>query len=352
MKTRVLLLLLVLPVALFAQKKDPNKQRMTLKGECPALYNGQTFYLESKNRIDSAVVKDGRFVFSLKNVMPNEYIITRNGKDGNREAILLYLDYCDTYIKMDEGTSTYGNTVFAKCTVTGNPTDSVVRDINEVIFTSADEKIFSSPQFIQKLTDVAGRHDMASVYVMGKYCILYFQNNLGSKVKESMDHMSPRLLNSLPGRNLQDSYAYLSTLAVGAAAPDFTLNTPDGKSITLSEYLKGKKLVLIDFWASWCAPCRAEYKNVKAIYADYNAKGFDVLSVSLDNDAAKWKEAIRKDGLTWTHVSDLKGWKTPLCKLYNFNGIPALYLVDGSGRIVATNLRGEALRNKVAELCK
>ena len=134
-------------------------------------------------------------------------------------------------------------------------------------------------------------------------------------------------------------------------APDFTLNTPEEKPLSMYEYVKGKKLVLIDFWASWCGPCRKEGENVKAIYADYKDKGFDVLGVSLDNKLEAWKKAIEDDGIQWGQVSDLKGWATPMTKLYDFNGIPYLVLVDGEGRIVAKNLRGEALRTKVAEIC-
>lgn len=140
-------------------------------------------------------------------------------------------------------------------------------------------------------------------------------------------------------------------LAVGNKAPDFTLNTPEGKAVSLYEFIKGKKLVLIDFWASWCAPCRAEGKNVKAIYEEYHGKGFDVLGVSLDNKAESWKKAIQEDATPWTYVSDLQGWKTPLLKLYGFNAIPAIYLIDGEGTVIAINLRGEELRAKIAEIC-
>ncbi len=135
-------------------------------------------------------------------------------------------------------------------------------------------------------------------------------------------------------------------------APSFTMNTADGKSITLSEYVKGKKVVLIDFWASWCVPCRKEGKNVKAIYADYNSKGFDVLSVSMDNDAAKWKKAIEEEAYPWAQVSDLKAFKSPVCKQFSIAAVPCLYLVDENLNVIAVNLRGEALRNKVAEICK
>lgn len=164
--------------------------------------------------------------------------------------------------------------------------------------------------------------------------------------------MSPEVLATEAGQEMKKQYAALANLGIGAVAPDFTLNTPEGKPVTMSEYVKGKKLVLIDFWASWCGPCRKEGENVKAIYADYHDKGFDVLGVSLDNNLEAWKKAIKDDGIVWGQVSDLKGWESPMPELYNFSGIPHLVLVDGEGRIVAKNLRGEALRAKVAEICK
>lgn len=135
-------------------------------------------------------------------------------------------------------------------------------------------------------------------------------------------------------------------------APNFTMKTIDGGSVTLSKYVQGKKVVLIDFWASWCAPCRKEGKNVKNIYATYHDKGFDVLSVSLDNADAKWRTAVAEEAYAWTQASDLKAFGSPVCKQYNVRAIPCLYLVDANLNIIAVNLRGEALLNKVASLCK
>jgi len=132
-------------------------------------------------------------------------------------------------------------------------------------------------------------------------------------------------------------------------APDFTLKTPEGKEIELS-MLKGQ-IVLIDFWASWCGPCRQESPNVLRLYNQYKADGFTIFSVSLDDNADKWKEAIKKDGLIWpNHGSDLQGWKTPLTQLYGFNSIPHTVLVNKEGKIIGRGLRGLALENKLKKI--
>lgn len=132
-------------------------------------------------------------------------------------------------------------------------------------------------------------------------------------------------------------------------APEITSLSPEGKKISLSD-LRGK-YVLIDFWASWCGPCRQENPNVVRMYNAYKDKGFTILSVSLDENREAWKQAILADGLIWpNHVSDLKKWDTPLLQTYNFNSIPHTVLVDKKGKIIARNLRGASLEQKLKEL--
>ena len=139
-----------------------------------------------------------------------------------------------------------------------------------------------------------------------------------------------------------------SSTEIGDEAPDFTAATPEGGTKSLKS-LRGKVL-LLDFWASWCGPCRRENPNVVAVYNKYKEKGFDVLGVSLDTDAARWKGAIQDDKLTWHHVSDLGGWRSAPAQLYKVTGIPQTLLLDKNGVIIGKNLRGPALEEKLKEI--
>jgi peroxiredoxin len=148
--------------------------------------------------------------------------------------------------------------------------------------------------------------------------------------------------------SLKKQVEVLRGVEVGKTAPDFTLNDTTGNPVSLSSF-RGKYL-LIDFWAAWCGPCRKENPNNVKLYADYKSKGFEILGVSFDDKHEKWVEAIKKDGLKWTQVSDLKRWKSAAGKLYGVRAIPHTVLLDIQGIIIAKNLSGDDLRAKISEL--
>ena len=171
-----------------------------------------------------------------------------------------------------------------------------------------------------------------------------------AKIASLYSQIRPDLQATDMGKELAQRIRSKSITALGAEAPGFTLNDVNGKPVSLSD-LKGK-LVLIEFWASWCAPCRAENPNLVKQYKLYKEKGFEVIAVSLDSDKAKWVDAIAKDGLPWLHVSDLKGWNNAVGRLYGVRGVPASFLVSKEGKIIANDLRGETLNTRLAEIYK
>lgn len=163
------------------------------------------------------------------------------------------------------------------------------------------------------------------------------------------------------GQQKQQFYVYKGIMAqraidqrtgIGAQFTDFSMPDPKGKMISVSDYVKKNKYTLIDFWASWCGPCRAEMPTVVKAYDLYHAKGFEVVGVSLDNNKEAWIKAIDQLKMPWPNMSDIKGWGCAAAALYNVKGIPANVLIDQQGKIVAKNLRGQDLLDKMAELLK
>ena len=168
------------------------------------------------------------------------------------------------------------------------------------------------------------------------------------EIKSYFDGLNKEVKETKSGKKIKTTLDAMTAIVIGKPAPNFSGPTPEGKTISLKETLG--KVTIIDFWASWCGPCRAENPSVVALYNEFHPQGLNIIGVSLDKDAKKWKEAIAKDGLVWPHVSNLKFWEDPIAKQYNVQSIPATFILDEKGNIVAKDLRGEELRAKVAAL--
>ena len=206
-----------------------------------------------------------------------------------------------------------------------------------------------SNQKTEFIMDYALSHPTSAVPV---FVVL---NNLHSYEFEELDQLNssldPSISNSRYVKDLNDKVLALKKVAVGQPFLDFTLNDPEGNPVPLSSVV-GENYVLIDFWAAWCQPCRAENPNIVEAYNEYHDQGFDVFGVSLDRDMESWKKAIEEDELSWTQVSDLQSWNSAAGKLYGVRSIPHNLLLDPNGIIIEKNLRGEDLQVKLAEIFK
>ncbi|WP_316803426.1 TlpA disulfide reductase family protein [Pedobacter nototheniae] len=180
----------------------------------------------------------------------------------------------------------------------------------------------------------------------GTLASFYAMNTLSPQEYEAeLVKFSDEIKDQIKGNATVDTFVkqmqLLKTVQVGQPAPTFTMNTADGKAINLTDY-KGK-YILLDFWASWCQPCRQENPNVVKVYNKFKAKNFDILGISLDTDKEAWLGAVKADGLAWQHVSELKDFNGTTVRKYQVQAIPSSFLIDPNGKIVAKNLRGEEL---------
>jgi peroxiredoxin len=169
-----------------------------------------------------------------------------------------------------------------------------------------------------------------------------------TEVKAIYDSFSNEVKDHTLGRLINENIAKMSKTDIGAKAMSFEAPTPDGDMLSLEDAMG--KLTLIDFWASWCKPCRMENPNVVSVYNDYKDQGFNIISISLDKNKSSWEKAIVDDNMDWYHVSNLKYWSEPIALEWGVRSIPATFLIDEEGMIVAKNLRGSALRQKVDEI--
>lgn len=373
MKKILLSAMALLPLAVLAQK--PFSINANIKG----LKAGDKVYLAYKgdagNVTDSTIVANGAFAFkgtltspTRANLFLNKNLMVSRPAPGEKvDMLALYIE--PSAIKLAAADS------LKNAVITGSSVNDDDKKLKALTKSLADQMQAINVQY----NNLSAEEKKAQQEVLGnKYGALQDQMkpiqlnfaksnpksyislttlgqlasdaDLAADAEKAFTALSPELKASKAGTDLAQLFAAGRKTAIGVMAMDFTQNDVNDKPVKLSDF-KGK-YVLLDFWASWCGPCRAENPNVVKAYNDFKDKNFTVLGVSLDQPGKKdaWLAAIEKDGLTWTHVSDLKYWDNEVSKMYGIRGIPANFLIDPTGKIIAKNVRGEELQKKLAEV--
>jgi len=359
---------LIMAAAVFFSCSGPGTKdyNFAVNGTIEGDYSGKAFLYKRESgewiALDSVQVENNAFRFEGNIDLPEVYYISIEGQ--NR--------FASFFAEQSEITFAASTADFGKPVITGSVAQAEYDAYNAEVAVYEDQlgEIWGRIKAArdEENTEVVAQEEAAydevdaqmkdfildnamekNASVVAAYTVLrnaYYYDE--TDLEPVVNNFDPSIDSSIYVVKLAERVSILKSVAVGQPAVDFSMEDPEGNPVQLSS-LYGKYL-LVDFWASWCGPCRMENPNVVAAYKDFSEKGFDILGVSFDKSKDKWLEAVEADELTWHHVSDLKGWGNEAGKLYAVNSIPANILLDPEGTIIAKNLRGEDLRAKLAEV--
>lgn len=380
-------ILLILAASAFVMScKNVADNEFEIAGKIDPSLNGKNVILEKQggvmgfNAVDTAKVVDGKFEFKGKVTSPELHFIQVDGVQGKAEFILeegaidIEVDKDSIFKTVRKGTFNndklteyYDNIapIRKKMISFQKKNQAQMMEAYKTQDTVVMNKLNKSYEVIGKeMKDVSKnfieKNPKAYITLLLLKQSFSMEAVPYAEMKKKFDALDPELKKIKEGKELSEMIEKSNPAAtpaqtpgksnaeVGTTAPAFSAATPDGKKLSLKEAMG--KVTIIDFWASWCKPCRQENPNVVALYNEFHSKGLNIIGVSLDKEAGKWKEAIAADKLTWNHVSNLKFWDEPIAVQYGVQSIPATFILDASGKIVAKDLRGAELKAKVAEL--
>ncbi|MES2005045.1 MAG: TlpA disulfide reductase family protein [Bacteroidota bacterium] len=380
MKQKLLVIALMVSSAVCAQTEKTFSISGSIKNfSMPVQKVFLSYRLGDNNVTDSIVPKDGKYSFTGKLEDPTPgYIRVRfePGADGKPVKMVSGRDFATIFLSVGKMTissvDSFSNVIvtgskandeFVKLTASLKPVTAKMREANAEYSKAAAAKDEPARKAAEDKMDAIDKESRAVYgdYVkkntsspIAAYAIAQFAGwdiNV-EEVEPLFNKLSAEAKATVTAKTLGDQIAIAKKTGIGREAMDFTQNDTLGIPVKLSSF-RGKYL-LVDFWASWCGPCRRENPNVVKAYQAYKDKGFHILGVSLDQPGAKekWMKAIHDDNLTWTHVSDLKYWQNEAARQYGIQAIPQNFLLDPQGKIIAKNLSGEQLQQKLAEILK
>ncbi|MEO8795210.1 MAG: TlpA disulfide reductase family protein [Daejeonella sp.] len=363
-------LLSIASINLFAQSKSYTiNGQISAKGVSKLYFTEGNFFGQDNGKAKEVEVKAGKFSISgnFKEPIPVFLSLSETLQPGTDDVIQFILDEGTINVKVQDKlksakvTGSAANdgaqklksgqikfeTEFARLNEaaqaeaqSGIPVDSLQRKYGPLFANVQNEMLDYQQNFVR-----ANKNAFISMLVITDL-VRTTQNYI--EADSLFNSLDPKITSGASAKQIGNFIKSNKKTSIGAMAPDFSLADTTGKKVALSS-LRGK-YVLLDFWASWCKPCRDENPNIVQAYQDFNGKGFTVLGVSLDREKKNWLQAINADELTWNHVSDLKFWSSEAAVLYGVGSIPANFLLDPKGKIIGRNLRGPALQDKLKEI--
>jgi peroxiredoxin len=371
MLKKVVLLFVAALTILACSKVGENE--FIIEGEAKGVKNGTMVFLQKQDstgivQVDTVKVAEGKFKFEGKTTEPFLHFIQVKDLKG---GVPLVLETGEIAVIVDKDTvgkskvsGTYSNERLAEYAAENDKINkkmaafqkanmekyNTARTNNDTVTMNALMK--QNDGFRAEFKNLSQTH--IDKYPKSYLSLYFLEQFVGQpdtdmvKFTKQFNSLDASLKNTKGAKKIQKKLDAIKATSIGGVAPDFSARNPEGKTVSLKASLG--KVTIVDFWASWCKPCREENPNVVALYNEFHPKGLNIIGVSMDSDANAWKEAISKDGLTWTQVANLNPQTDVIAKKYNISNIPATYILDANGKIIAKDLRGAELRAKIASL--